>query len=168
MDILEFAMKMELDGKAFYDKQARESSSEELGKIFHLLAEEEERHYQFFKSLKDGDMKNAEKQVSQSRTLTEVKNLFVVMSEKKENKSFGDDEITAWTKALEIEEKAESFYREKATEESDPVKKDLLTKIAEEEQNHIHMIDGVLTYLKFPDTFADSSEFKNFQSLEGH
>jgi hypothetical protein len=30
------------------------------------------------------------------------------------------------------------------------------------------MIDGVLTYLKFPDAFAESAQFKNFQSLEGH
>ena len=52
MDILEFAMKMELDGKAFYDKHARRTSDNDLKRIFKLLSEEEERHYQFFKKSK--------------------------------------------------------------------------------------------------------------------
>jgi len=32
----------------------------------------------------------------------------------------------------------------------------------------VHMIEGVLTYLKFPDAFAESTQFRDFQSLEGH
>ena len=169
MEILEFAMKMELDGKAFYDKQARQFKDKDLKKIFNLLAEEEERHYKFFKNMKDGKNDQALKNLSSSnKSLSTIKNIFVEMSENNENKSFGDDEVATWKKALEIEEKAESFYRQKANEESDTEKKKLLNLIADEEQDHIHMIAGVLSYLKFPDAFAESEQFKNFQSLEGH
>ena len=167
MDILEFAMKMELDGKAFYDKQARNTSNPELKKIFQHLAEEEERHYLFFKNMKEGNLAEAAEQVRSSDTLTKVKNIFVELSSKSDQ-TFGDEELTAWMEAMQIEEKAESFYREKANEEKEPGKKELLSKIADEEQNHIHMIDSVITYIKFPDSFADSAQFKNFQSLEGH
>lgn len=169
MNILEFAMKMELDGKAFYDKHARRTSDNELRRIFKLLSEEEERHYQFFKSMMDGKHDEAVKQITNSsNTLRQVNNIFVDMSKNYEDKIFGEDELSAWTEALHIEEKAESFYREKAKIETDVEKQKLLIAIADEEQNHVHMIEGVLTYLKFPEAFADSSQFKNFQSLEGH
>lgn len=167
MEIIEFAMKMELDGKAFYDKQARATKSKELKRIFSLLSEEEVRHYNFFKSMKEGTVEEAAAHLNGStETLKEVKNIFVEMSENKTD-DFGEEELTAWSEALKIEEKAESFYREKAAEEKDEQKKKLLVLIAEEEQNHVHMIEGVLTYMKFPDAFADSQQFKDFQSLEG-
>ena len=169
MDIIEFAIKMELDGKAYYEKHARNTTDKDLKKIFLILAEEEEKHFRFFKSLKDGDTKEAANMISgSSKTLKEVQNIFVEMSQSTEKKIFGEDEQAAWQKALEIEEKAEGFYREKAGEESDKEKKSLLNIIADEEQNHVHMIDSILTYLKFPEAFADSAQFKNFQSLEGH
>ncbi|KAA3632098.1 MAG: hypothetical protein DWP97_11700 [Calditrichaeota bacterium] len=169
MDIIEFAMKMELDGKAYYEKHARNTSDKDLKKIFLILAEEEEKHFKFFKSLKDGDTEEAANLISgSSKTLKEVQNIFVEMSQSTEKKTFGKDEEATWQKALEIEEKAEGFYREKAGEESDDEKKNLLNIIADEEQNHVHMIDSILTYLKFPEAFADSAQFKNFQSLEGH
>ena len=68
---------------------------------------------------------------------------------------------------MEIEEKAESFYREKADAEKSDEQRRLLNLIADEERNHVYMIDSILTYLKFPEAFSDSAQFKNFQSLEG-
>lgn len=163
MDIIEFAMKMELDGKSFYEKHARHTKDKELKRIFILLAEEEEKHYNFFKAMKDGDSEEASKIISSSTTsLKEVQNIFVDMSKSNEKKTFGDDELATWTKALEIEEKAESFYREKASDEKNDEQRLLLNMIADEERNHVHMIDSILTYLKFPDAFADSVQFKNF------
>ncbi len=168
MDIIEFAMKMELDGKSFYEKHARHTQDRDLKRIFILLAEEEEKHYNFFKALKDGDTDEAKTIISSSASsLKEVQNIFVEMSKSTDKKTFGADEEATWTKALEIEEKAESFYREKANAEDNESQRLLLNMIADEERNHVHMIDSILTYLKFPEAFADSAQFKNFQSLEG-
>ncbi|MDF1544919.1 MAG: ferritin family protein [bacterium] len=169
MDIFEFAMKMEMDGKSFYEQQAATASSKELKEILLTLAEEEMKHFLFFKKLRDGETEDAAGELNgNTETLKKVQNIFVDMSNDKEKKTFGEDEIAAWTKALGIEEKAEKFYREKAEIEPDENKKRLLVLIAEEEQSHVHMIDGILTYLKFPEAFEDSAQFKNFQSLEGH
>ncbi len=168
MDILEFAMKMELDGKAFYEKNARLTDDKELKRIFILLAEEEEKHYHFFKAMQEGKADEAAALIkSSSSSLKEVQNIFVDMSQSKEKKVFGADEEATWMKAMDIEEKAESFYREKAQTEENDDQRLLLNMIADEERNHVHMIDSILTYLKFPEAFADSAQFKNFQSLEG-
>jgi rubrerythrin len=169
MDIIEFAMQMELDGKAFYERNAATATDPELKKMFTMLAEEEQRHYNFFSRLKEGRTHLAIKQIdARSSILDHVKNIFRQLSERRQKKSFDHDVKSAWTEALRIEEKAENFYREKAEIENDGERKKLLNLIADEERNHIHMIDGVLTYLKYPETFAESAQFKNFMSWEGH
>lgn len=168
MDVYEFAMKMELDGQAFYEKQAAMTKDKQLREILSSLAEEEKNHYQIFRRLRDNQLTSISELAVGNDTLDKVKNIFVEMSQTPGSTSFGEDAVAVWTEALHIEEKSVKFYSEKAQEESDAEKKLILEKIADEERNHIHMIDGVLTFLKFPDAFAESAQFKNFQSLEGH
>lgn len=168
MDILDFAMQMEKDGKAFYEKSAAESTDPELKKILLQLAEEERNHYEFFRRLKEtptdltaGDV------LTGSSTLAEVKNIFEDMAAKKEHNSFGEEVVEVWTKALRIEEKAVKFYSEEADKEDDEKRKKLILRIAKEEKTHVQMIDGVLMYVKHPEAFAASAQFKNFRSIEG-
>ena len=168
MDMYEFAMKMELDGQEFYERQAAATQDKQLKEILMSLAEEEKNHYDIFKQLRDNQVASIGELATGNDTLNKIKNIFVEMSQTPEGTSFGEDAIAVWTEALQIEEKSVKFYIEKAHAETDAEKKCILEKIADEERNHIHMIDGVLTYLKFPDAFAESAQFKNFQSLEGH
>lgn len=169
MNIFEFAMQMELDGKAFYEKHAAGTSDPELKKVLVMLAEEEQKHYNIFKKLRSGEGAEVLKKVStHSDTLKAVKSIFVELSNHSEHPDFTKDERSVWAEALKIEEKSETFYREKAAQEQNPGTRNLLTMIANEERHHIYLIDSVLTYMKFPETFADSSQFKDFQSLEGH
>ncbi|UCD18237.1 MAG: ferritin family protein [Candidatus Zixiibacteriota bacterium] len=168
MDIIDFAMKMELDGKEFYEKQAMDTANPELKKILLQLAEEEGRHYEYFRRLKEDESDlSGGALLAGNTTLENVKNIFEQMAENSEKKSFGEDDIAVWRQALRTEEKSEAFYMEKAAQEPNAERKNLLLKIAREENNHVQMIDGVLMYLKHPDTFADSAQFKNFRSLEG-
>jgi rubrerythrin len=168
MDIFDFAMKMEEDGRIFYEKQAAATSAPELKEILLTLAEEEKNHYQYFKRLKDNPAEISARPVpTGSKALARVKNIFEEMSQNRRSERFGADVVSVWTEALRIEETSERFYKEKAAEEKDKAKKELLLKIAGVENTHIQMIDGVLMYLKDPSTFADSAQFKNFRSLEG-
>lgn len=168
MDVIEFAMKMEQDGMAFYKKNADKTADPELRRIFMTLVEEEARHYQIFKGLKD-DPSRISKDISFSTpgNLEAVKNIFEQMSNDPADKKFGDDVISVWTEALRLEEKAHAFYKDKAQVENDAATKKLLLAIAAEETRHVHMIDAVLMYLKHPQAFADSAQFSSFMSLEG-
>ena len=169
MNIIEFALKMELDGKAFYMKHAAATRDPELREILDTLAEEEERHYQFFRTFKDHpDHPPSVDDFSLPETVGHIQNIFQEMSEQGEGKQFGNQVISDWAEALRIEEKAVKFYQDQAGKESDPARKQLLLWFAQEEVKHVHMIDGVLMYLRQPETFAHSAQFKNFMSLEGH
>ena len=168
MNVIEFAMKMEKDGKAYYEKLSRETDNPELKKILIELAEEEERHYQYFSHLKsDPNDTSGAKKLKGSKTLALAKNIFEQLAENSDDNSYGKDVVSAWTQALRNEEKSEKFYREAAAEEHDKERKNLLLKIAQEENNHVHMVSGIIMYLKAPMTFADSSQFKEFRSIEG-
>jgi len=168
MDIFEFALKMEADGKAYYEKQAALIDNPELKNILLNLAEEEKHHIEIFKRLRDNpDDVSGGELLSGEKTLKNVRNIFEQMAQANDNKPFGDDSITVWKTALQNEIKAEAFYREKAALENDPKRKALLERIADEEENHKQMIDGVIMFLKQPQAFAESAQYKDFQSVEG-
>jgi rubrerythrin len=167
-DIFKFAMKMELDGKAYYEKHAAQTDNPILKEILLTLAEEEQRHFEVFKRLLDdaGDVSGGEI-LNGNDTLKKVQNIFVELSNSKEEKEFGVDAKEVWTEALRTEEKSEKFYKEQAEKDTDEKRKELFLEIAREENSHIMMIDGILMFLKDPSTFAESAQFKNFRSLEG-
>lgn len=168
MDIIDFAMKMEKDGRAYYEKLASETDNKELKKILKELAEEEIRHYNYFRRLKEDPEDIAGgNELKGSATLTTAKNLFEELAETGREEPYSEDVVAAWTHALRNEEKSEEFYKEKAKEESNEGKRKLLLKIAAEENNHKHMVSGVIMYLKSPTTFVDSRQYQDFRSLEG-
>lgn len=169
MDIFEFAMQMELDGKAFYEKGAAKTSNPELKKIFLTLAEEEQRHYNIFKNLKNGQLEAATQiTAGRAKTISITKNLFQKMTEEGKNTLFGDDISALWEEAVAIEEKSEKLYREEAHKTKDPDRQKLLNKIADEEKNHIYLIDNMLSFINDPQSFVASNQFSSFMSWEGH
>jgi len=168
MDIIDFAMQMELDGKAFYEKHAALTKDPDLKEILVTLAEEEERHYRFFKSLKkEPHALLSADTFSAPDTIARVQNIFQEMAQQQKATAFGNDTVSIWTEALRIEDRAVKFYIEKAAAEPNADRKALLLRIAKEETSHVHMIDAVLMYLKHPQAFADSVQYRDFQSLEG-
>jgi len=168
MDIFEFAMQMELDGQAFYEKGAAATDNAELKKIFLTLAEEEQRHYRIFKNLKEGQLGAAKEfAANRAKTVSIAKNLFQKMAEEGKNSLFGDEARALWKEAIGIEEKSEKMYRDEAAKEKDPERKKILNGIADEEKNHIYLIDNMMSFMNDPQTFVESSQFASFKSWEG-
>jgi rubrerythrin len=168
MNIIDYALQMELDGKAFYERSAQQTQHPELKKILFNLAEEEQRHYQFFKRLKEGqDQIAAAEMESGTPTLNVNKTLFRQMAEQGKAASFGEEARKVWGEALKIEEKVERMYREEAGKETDPGRRKLLTRIADEEKSHVYLIDNMLSFMADPQGFTESANYKNFLSWEG-
>ena len=168
MDIFDFAIQMEVDGRAFYEKGAAAAKNAEQRKIFLMLAEEEERHYRIFKNLKEGQLNTAKEfAANRAKTVATTKNLFQKMAEEGKNTLFGDDVRALWKEAMVIEEKSEKMYREAAAKEKDLERQKLFNKIADEEKNHIYLIDNMLSFMNDPESFVESHQFASFKSWEG-
>jgi len=53
MNAIDYALKLEKDGKAYYTKQAQCSEDIQLKKLFEMLANDEQRHYEIISGFKD-------------------------------------------------------------------------------------------------------------------
>lgn len=169
MDILEIAMKMEIDGQQFYLKGADQASNKELKKIYQTLADEEDRHLQIFRKMKESDLATASKLVSgPSPTVKLAKNIFQELSDKGVTSLGNESEKSVWTDALRLEEQAVEMYSGHAKDEKDAERKTLWERIADEERNHVHLISNIISFMVDPSGYAQSAQFSNFMSWEGH
>lgn len=167
MDVLDFAIDMELDGRAYYKGCADHTENPHLRQIFLTLAEEEHRHYHIFKKMKAGEKISPTDLAPKGKTVATLKNVFREMVDKGKSALEGDTKREIWQDARTVEVKSEEMYREAAAETSDPEKKDMLNRIADEEHNHIHLIDNMLQFLADPAAFAASQDYRSFMSWEG-
>ncbi|UCD95707.1 MAG: ferritin, partial [Candidatus Zixiibacteriota bacterium] len=56
MNVFDFAMQMEEDGKAFYEKMASQAGNSVMKDVLLGLAKDEEKHYEIFRRFRDGDL----------------------------------------------------------------------------------------------------------------
>jgi len=162
MNIFEYAMKMETDGKAFYEGHAAKVNSSELKDILLQLANDEQKHYEIFKAMHEG--KTVEYEVTKKTTiLKSIKNVFNTLQAAGKDFSFPSDARNIWVEAREIEKKSEDFYREKAGELDDQKQKDILNKIADEEHKHWVTIEYVIQFLDRPKTWLEDAEWNNLE-----
>jgi rubrerythrin len=160
MNVFEFAMQMEQDGKAFYEKMAESAENAAVKNILLELAADEEKHYRIFKKFREGDMSGL-KDLQETGTvaLQKAKNVFQGLSA--EDKSFSDDVKAAWKQAQEVEKKSEDFYRVKAGEADSDEAQKALNMIADEEAKHWTLIEHVLQYLDRPKHYIEDAEWNN-------
>lgn len=163
MNVFEFAMKMEQDGKAYYEKMAEQADNVVVKNVLLELAADEEKHYRIFKKFRDGDLSGLKDiQETGSAVLTKAKNVFETISAGKEY-SFGADIISAWKEAQAVEKKSEDFYREKAGEETSEDIKKALNLIADEEARHWTLIEYVLQFMDHPRRWIADAEWRTIE-----
>jgi rubrerythrin len=162
VDIFDYAMKMEMDGRLFYVEHANKATSPELKKILLELADDEQKHYNIFKALRDGHV--AEYKESEKTTiLATVKNVFEALRAEGQAYSFPPDAKQIWEQAREVEKKTEAFYREKANEVTKPEQARILHKIADEEHRHWVTMQNIIQFLDRPNHWLENAEWGNLE-----
>jgi hypothetical protein len=162
MNVFEFAMQMETDGKAYYEENAARVDDPGLKKILMELAEDEQKHYNLFKALRDGADASYEA-AGETKILTSVKNVFQTMKDEKKSFAFADEAKGIWAEAQLVEKKSEEFYREKAKEIDDDNQKNILNKIADEEHKHWVTLENVIQFLKRPEQWLEDAEWNHIE-----
>lgn len=155
MDVFEFAMKMELDGKAWYEKAAAQTKDSALKNILLEMARDEQMHYELFRSYRDG---GADVVMKPTKVLANAKTLFENLAAAGPAEYAGD-EVAVWKELLENETNAENFYLEKAAESDDEQTKSTLEMIAAEERRHRIVIEHMVQFLTAPKTWIENAEW---------
>ncbi|MBI2354942.1 MAG: ferritin family protein [Deltaproteobacteria bacterium] len=161
MNIFDFAMKMELDGKAYYEKLATETPVIGLKAIFTNLASDEQKHYDTIRSLKTGETRA----MADTHVLESAKNLFEDLMVDKTIVGSLRKSLDGYQHARKIEADSVRFYEDAAKKESNPQAAQLLLKIAEEEKKHYNIMDNLYDLVLAPQNFLAWGEFSNLKEL---
>lgn len=160
MDVFAFATRMELDGKAHYEKMAAECAHPGLKTLFGLLAADEQKHYEMLQRMAAGN-----EEMVASTALAAAKNVFADLKMELKVPAGLQKEIDGCQYGLQIEAESVRLYEELAGREEDPGIRRLLLRIAAEEQQHYNILENLYDFLLRPEYFLEWREFSNLKPL---
>lgn len=161
MNIFDFAMKMEQDGKTYYEKLAAETDSIGLKGIFTSLALDEQKHYEIIQAMKS----DTNPKMIDSTVLETAKNLFEEFAGDRSIAASLKKSLDGYQHARKIEADSVRFYEDMAKKESNPEIVQLLLRIANEEKKHFNILDNLCDYTLAPQNFLAWAEFSNLKEL---
>lgn len=161
MNVFDFAMKMELDGKAYYQKIAEKTKLAGLQNIFLQLAEDEQKHYDIFQGLKN----KTSSPMPETTVLEKAKNVFEKLLAEKSVAARMEGDLEGYKYAMKLEADSFRFYENAAGREPDPQVKELLLKIAGEEQKHFTILENVYDFVNAPNQYLAWAEFSNLDEF---
>ncbi len=149
MDIYEFAMQMEEDGKNYYRELMATCKTVGLKRIFAMLADEEIKHYKKIEQLLGN---KGEVHIEETVILDNVKNIFVEMKEEKQELYIDSTaETIAYRKACNIEKDSRKFYLENAEKTEDGPARMLFQRLAKEEEKHLRILEAIVEFVSRPE-----------------
>jgi len=161
MNVFDFAMKMELDGKAYYEVLAAGTPVPALKSIFTALAADEQKHYDTIQAIKAG----AEWKMADTPVLENARNLFQDLMGDKAIAGSLAKSLDGYQHAREIEADSVLFYEDAAKKADNPATEQLLQKIANEEKKHYNIMDNLYDFVLAPQNFLAWGEFSNLKEL---
>jgi len=153
IEALQYAIQMEVDGKEYYRKVSQESTNKVGKELFEWLAAEEDKHRQRFEDIYKA-IKNKEawpeidiqpEERSDPGTL-----FFEAMEAADPNIKAAPAELDAITKAIEMENKTEDFYKSQSEEATYDAEKKFYEALAAEERGHYLALVDYREYLIDP------------------
>jgi rubrerythrin len=161
MNVFDFAVKMEVDGKAFYEKLAQQSSMTGLKTIFSRLAEDEQKHLEVFQALQG---RSQTMTMAATTVLDDARNIFadLVASERT---AIPKADLEAYRYAMKLEAESFRLYEEAAAKEKNPDVKNLLLRIAAEEQKHFSVLENIYDFVNAPHQYLAWGEFSNMDEF---
>ena len=164
MDIFEFAMEKEKYAEQHYRQLAERIDHAGLKGILLMLADEEAKHVQTVEQMKA----RTPLTITETPVLQNAKAVFEKMDKGAETFSFDASEVDLYRKACDIEAESKRYYLEKAEEVTDAGQKELFRKLAEEENKHLMLVQGLCDFVAKPETFLEDAEFNHFDDyVEG-
>ena len=155
-DILEpfrIALRLEEEGKAFFEEAARKAQSNQVRQTFEFLAAEEIKHIdkieRFYKSLEISDGKDVP-DIEDSDADRKLADFNDRLANLKDEVKPSVSDVEAYEVALKFENGAEEFYEQKMNEADDPRMKRFYKWLIDEETMHARLLRSCLNFAKDP------------------
>ncbi len=157
VNVIEYALKIEKEGEAYYHELASKAKNRHIKGIFNMLADAEVKHYEAFLQLKN----NCAIITSEEDIFPKVKSIFKQMKLENEAMDIQKNDLDAYIKARKIEKESRDFYLQQYKLLSDPIEKELCLEIAEEEHQHYVILDNIISFISHPDTWVENAEWSH-------
>ena len=158
--LIQEAIKLEINGQAFFNQAADVTRNELRKKMFVHLAKEEVKHLEAFSRLFSSVIKSDQwkKQVEREQ----LKGSSAVIQElaQRMKRAEGQSEIEALRIGMELETKAVEFFTRAASGMDDAEAKEIFEKIADEERFHYDLLLAQHDSVTGSGFWLDSSEFQ--------
>ena len=155
MDKLEFAIKMEKEGRHQYLEQAKKNEGNPLSKIFTILADSEKEH----EELLDRRLSKEEYNLKEDEALKNVKSVFHELKDYQASDIRSTTQIDVYRLAADIEEKSIKLYQDMLKEAVNDMDKQLFEFLIKEENKHLILFDEIVKLLTRPEEWVESAEF---------
>jgi len=162
MNVFETALQNELDVKAHYEKLAGKTSLPGIVKIFTLLAEDEQKHYDAIRSLIEGSDPGS---LSGSIALKTARELLTTFTGDTDTAATLKNDLDGYRHALKIEAESVKFYEKLAEDEKNVRIKQVIVVILDEEKKHYTIVANLYDFALKPEYFLAWGEFSNLQEL---
>ena len=161
IEVLQLAVRMEVDGKEFYQKASQKSSNKLAKGLFQQLANEEDVHrkkfVEIYEALKRG--KNWPDVKPPSEKGKKLKSLFSEATKTLGSKvKVGESELEAIKTAMDMERKSYDLYHSRSEESTLPVEKRFYKTLAGEERGHHLALLDSFEYLSDPAAWFTKKE----------
>jgi len=161
MNIIECALKKEMDAKAWYEQLAADVSRPELKELFTVLAASEDEHFRALSDLRDGtgrrDVNFAE--------LTNAACAFRPLRYLQHQEATLKRDPDGYRQILAVEEESIRLYEDLAAHADDERAKNLLERLLAEEKRHLSIVENIFEFVESPRTYLAWGEFSNLQEF---
>ena len=160
MNVFDFAMKMEEESCAYYERLANATEAKDLKVIFNLLAESEREHHEHMTILKTTTDPGLAQSIVLDRAADHIHDIIGTLDP-------ADVLLTdhdAYSTVMRQEETSIRFYEKLADQEPNPGTADILRRIAGEEREHLEMMGNIYEFVETPRTYLAWGEFGNLQT----
>ena len=161
MNVFDFAMQMELQGKGCYEALAASTEVPGLRTIFNGLAADEQKHYEILQELKAGKAWS----MTDSQMLDQAKTVFADLLGDKDRLGELHEDLDGYRLALKLEADSVRLYEDSAKKEQDPETLQLYLRLANEEKKHFNIIDNICDFVMRPKYYLEWREFSNLGQL---
>lgn len=155
MNILEFAIKMELDGEKYYNDQAKIATDSSLKTVFLILAKDENSHAKILQKRSN----KLSYELENNETLSETKNLFKGIKDFKSDIKQLPNQLDLYRVALEKEKESITLYQKLLLESEDDESKEFFSYLLKQEKEHYEILDELVLQLNKSNDWVESAEF---------
>jgi rubrerythrin len=159
MNVFDFAMRLEEESRASYERLAENAETSELKSIFTLLADSEREHHEHLAILKTTTDPEVAEAVTLNRAGSYINELVGSFASADVLRNDND----GYRHALRQEEISISLYEKLAEREPNGAAASLLRIMAAEERHHLEMMENIYEFVETPRTYLEWGEFSNLR-----